>query len=79
MTDAPTAAAEPDALTLLPETEARRLLADRPLTFLLLAPPFPALGVGRLRVLRVAERDGMTELVAGYESYARLAPGPEVR
>jgi hypothetical protein len=63
---------EPTALTLLPETEARLALAARPLSFRLLAPPFRALGVGRLRVLRVVEGPELTELVAGYERYERL-------
>ncbi len=62
-------------LALLPEVEARRLLAPRDLRFRLLAPPFPALGVGALRVLRVAERGTHTEIVAGYERYERLESG----
>jgi hypothetical protein len=59
-------------LALLPEVEARRLLTGRDLRFRLLAPPFAALGVGTLRVLRVAERGALTEIVAGYERYERL-------
>jgi hypothetical protein len=65
-------------LALLPEVEVRRLLAGRDLAFRLLAPPFPALGLGTLRVLRVAERGARTELVAGYERYERL-DAPERR
>ena len=65
-------------LALLPEVEARRLLAGRDLIFRLLAPPFPALGAGALRVLRVAERGARTEIVAGYERYERLGT-PERR
>ena len=59
-------------LTLLPEVAARAALAGRPLVLRLLTPPYPALGVGVLRVLRVTERDGLSELVAGYERYERL-------
>ncbi|MGP6156174.1 MAG: hypothetical protein ACLPYS_01325 [Vulcanimicrobiaceae bacterium] len=68
--------AEPNALTLLAENEARRALAGRTLVMRLLAPPFPALGVGMLRTLRVAERGDCTELVAGYERYERLETPP---
>jgi hypothetical protein len=64
---------EPTALTLLPETHARLALAGRSLVFRLAAPPFRALGVGRLRVLRIVERGERTELVAGYERYERIA------
>jgi hypothetical protein len=60
------------SLVLLPETAVRALLRDRTLTLRLLLPPYPALGVGVLRVLRVAERDAGTEIVAGYERYERL-------
>jgi hypothetical protein len=67
---------DPGVLTLLPEVDARRLLGDRPLTFRLLAPPYPALGVGSLRVLRLTDRDGRTELCAGYDRYERLPEGP---
>jgi hypothetical protein len=62
----------------LPEVDARRLLAARNLRFRLLAPPFAALGVGVLRVLRVAERGARTEIIAGYERYERLE-SPERR
>jgi hypothetical protein len=59
-------------VALLPEAEARALLAGRQLRFRLLAPPWPALGVGLLRVLRVSERADRTEIVAGYERYERV-------
>jgi hypothetical protein len=59
-------------LTLLPEVEARALLAGRDLSLRLLRPPYPAIGVGTLRVLRVSELAGRTEIVAGYEGYERL-------
>jgi hypothetical protein len=60
------------ALVMLPEVEARALLAPRALGFRLLRPPYPAIGIGTLRVLRIAERDGRTELVAGYDGYRRI-------
>ncbi len=59
-------------LTLLPEVEARALLAGRELSLRVLRPPYPALGLGVLRVLRVSERGERTEIVAGYEGYERL-------
>ncbi len=64
-----------EALTMLPEVQARRLLAGTGATvkFSLLRPPFAALGVGKLRVLRVRESgDAVLEMVAGYDTYERL-------
>ncbi len=63
---------DPSALALLPETEARILLRDRVLVWKLLRPPYPALGIGELRVLRIREEDERIELIAGYERYERL-------
>ncbi len=60
------------SLALLPETEARARLCGRSLSFRVLRPPFPALGVGVLRVLRVREGRAAIEIVAGYERYERL-------
>ena len=60
------------ALTLVSERQARRLLGGR-LSLTVLRPPYPALGRGALRVLRVRESDGATEIVAGYDRYERLA------
>ncbi len=62
----------PAGSVLLPEVEARRALAGRPLRLLLIAPPYRAVGVGVLRALRIAERDGVTEIAAGYDRYERL-------
>ncbi len=63
-------------LALLPWLQARVLLGDRALRFRVLAPPYPALGLGTLRALRVSalsgEHDGAWELVAGYERYERI-------
>jgi hypothetical protein len=60
-------------LTMLPEVEARRLLSHFTLAFEIVRPPYPALGVGTLRVLRVRERSaGLLELSVGYDNYERL-------
>jgi hypothetical protein len=63
-----------ETLTMLPEVQARRLLAGVPVSFAVLLPPYPALGVGTLRVLR-ARRQGEAgvELIVGYDNYERLA------
>jgi hypothetical protein len=62
-----------DALTMLPEAQARRQLAGHPLRFTVLRPPYPALGVGTLRVLRVRENaQAELEVIAGYDNYERL-------
>lgn len=65
-----------DDLTLLPWLQAKTLLSDRPLRFRVLMPPYPAVGVGTLRALRVSalggEHDGAWELLAGYEGYEKL-------
>jgi hypothetical protein len=67
---------DPDDLALLPWTQARVALADRPLRFRVLTPPYPAVGIGTLRALRVialaGEHDGAWELLAGYEGYDKL-------
>jgi len=60
------------ALGLLPEVEVRAALAGEPLRLRLLRPGYAAIGTGTLRALRVAERDGVTEIVAGYDGYERI-------
>ena len=60
------------SLVLLPEIEARATLAGRTLSWRLLRPPYPALGVGSLRVLRIVPCGDVTEIVAGYDRYERL-------
>ena len=60
------------SLVLLPECEARALLARRTLSLRVLRPPFPALGCGELRILRILEDADTTRLVAGYDRYERL-------
>ncbi len=64
---------DPSAFALLDECVVRAALRDRDLRFRLLAPAFPALGVGVLRVLRAKEIDGEVELVVGYDRYERRA------
>lgn len=65
-----------DDLALLPWVAAKNALSDRALRLRVLAPPYPALGIGALRALRVTalsgEHDGAWELVAGYEGYEKL-------
>ncbi|GAC1411415.1 MAG: hypothetical protein NVSMB64_21160 [Candidatus Velthaea sp.] len=62
-----------EELTLLPESAARRAIGDQPIALRVLRPPYPALGVGTLRVLRVREREGAGhEITAGYDNYQRL-------
>jgi hypothetical protein len=56
----------------MPETDARRLLADRALMFRVLAPVGHYAGRGTLRVLRVRSLEERIELVCGYEAYDRL-------
>jgi len=65
-----------DDLILMPEVQARRILADRPIRLHTLAPYGSWIGCGALRVLRLivlqAQGDaGETEveLTVGYESY----------
>ena len=53
------------------ESLARRALAGRPLRLRMLVPPYPAFGVGTLRVLRIREHEPYLEVVAGYERYER--------
>jgi hypothetical protein len=60
---------------MLPEVDARALLGKRNLALRILRPPYPAVGIGTLRVLRVIEREGRTEMVAGYDGYERLDVG----
>jgi hypothetical protein len=59
-------------LALAPEPEARAALAGRKLVERIVLPPYPALGVGRLRVLRIDEERTRTVLVCGYDRYERF-------
>ena len=42
------------------------------MSFSVLAPVYPALGCGKLRILRVRPNAGVIEVIAGYESYERV-------
>lgn len=57
---------------LLPEVEARALYPTGRLRLHVLRPPYPALGLGDLRVLRIREFGDETQIVAGYDGYQRL-------
>lgn len=59
-------------LVLMPWREARRKLDARAHALRVLTPPYPAIGCGELRVLRVRD-DGSPALdvVCGYERYRR--------
>ena len=66
-------------LVLVPWNEARAALAGRALALRVLAPPYPAVGGGALRVLRVRDRtpadasgDAPLDVVCGYERYRRI-------
>ncbi len=64
---------ESESLALMPFTDARELLGGARVRLHMLLPPYAAVGLGVLRVLRARERDGAMEIVAGYDGYARLA------
>ena len=64
--------ADAHAVVLLPEPRARALFAGRSLRLRVIRPPFDALGVGALRVLRVRECGAATEIEAGYDRYEAL-------
>jgi hypothetical protein len=61
-----------DELPMTALVETRAILGERAIHLRLLLPPYPALGCGVLRTLRVSERNERIEIVAGYESYERL-------
>ena len=59
-------------LVLTPEPLARAALAGRTLSLRLLTPPYPALGLGTLRLVRLQERGEVTEMLCSYEGYTRI-------
>lgn len=70
--------AEPESSpTLLAEETFRSRNAAERLVFRVLRPPYPALGLGTLRVLRVRDRGIATEITAGYDGYERIPAHPE--
>jgi hypothetical protein len=59
-------------LVLLPWVEARRRLGAREHVLAVLTPPYPAIGGGGLRVLRVRENGSQPlDVLCGYERYRR--------
>jgi hypothetical protein len=67
-----------DDLILMPEVQARRALAGRPIRLHTLVPYGSWIGCGALRVLRLTLRQAQgdtgeteVELTAGYESYKK--------
>lgn len=60
----------------MPLRDAGSLLRGERLSLRVLRPPFPALGLGTLRVLRVRDRGSATEITAGYDGYERLPALP---
>jgi len=57
---------------LLPEVQARRALADRPIRLQMLVPYGAWIGYGVLRVLRMKINDDRSaDLTLGYESYRK--------
>lgn len=61
-----------DELPMTALVEARAALANNAVRLRILVPPYPALGCGKLRALRLREIAGTLELVAGYDAYERL-------
>ncbi|HEV2261266.1 MAG TPA: hypothetical protein VGR69_03120 [Candidatus Rubrimentiphilum sp.] len=61
-----------EEMVLLPEVQARRQLAGRVTAFSVLSPVGAYAGVGILRVLRLAQHEGI-EVIVGYDSYERLS------
>ncbi|MDQ6933421.1 MAG: hypothetical protein M3160_09650 [Candidatus Eremiobacteraeota bacterium] len=61
-----------DDLAMMVEVDARRILSERNLAFSVLSPLYPALGCGKLRVLRIQERGARFEIITGYETYERI-------
>lgn len=59
-------------LIFTPEHEARLKLGDAPLRLRVLRPPYPAIGRGVLRVLRVREGQSECEVIVGYDGYERI-------
>lgn len=57
---------------MLPLVEALRALQPRTVQLRMLAPPYAAVGLGALRVLRVRDGAALTDVTCGYDGYRRL-------
>jgi hypothetical protein len=60
-------------LLLVPYTRAIEMCAGLAITLTIIAPPYPALGRGTLRVVRATEEGSALHLEATYDDYERLA------
>jgi len=65
-------APDTEKLLLLPFVRALEELHGSDVRVTLLTPPYPCVGIGELRVVRVGEEDGATKLDLSYENYERL-------
>lgn len=66
------AGAAHEELLLLPFTRAIEALAGSDITLTVVTPPYPALGRGTLRVVRVTREGDAVHLEATYDDYERL-------
>jgi hypothetical protein len=66
------ASVDQQELQLLPYTRALELLQGRDVTLTVITPPYPALGCGALRVVRVTEEGNGVHLEATYDDFERL-------
>ena len=57
---------------LLPYTRAIELLDGAEITLTVVTPPYPALGCGMLRAVRVSKTSGAVHLEATYDDFERL-------
>jgi hypothetical protein len=66
------AGVEHEELLLVPYTRAIELLKGRDVRLRVITPPYPALGIGPLRVVRVVDEGTTVELEATYDDFERL-------
>ena len=61
-----------EKLLLLPYSRGLEQLAGSDVRVDMVTPPYPCLGVGELRVVRVTEEGGSVKLDLSYDNYERL-------
>lgn len=61
-----------ETVLLLSYTRALEQLAGKDVHVHMVTPPYPCIGVGELRVVRVQEEAGVTTLDLSYDNYERL-------
>jgi hypothetical protein len=61
-----------EELLLMPYTSAIEKLNGRDVRLRVVSPPYPALGRGTLRVVRVAEEGDTVKLDVSYDDYERI-------